>query len=56
MKIGSDNISKIYLGSEEIGKIYLGNEIIYEASTGPIYNINIVRKEINKYEPIFSYR
>lgn len=30
-KIGSNDISKIYLGSEEIGKIYLGSEIVYEA-------------------------
>lgn len=33
MKIGSDDISKIYLGSEEISKIYLGSNIVYEASS-----------------------
>lgn len=30
-KIGSNDISKIYLGSEEISKIYLGSEVIYNA-------------------------
>ena len=33
MKIGSNDISKIYLGSEEISKIYLGSNIVYEASS-----------------------
>lgn len=37
MKIGSDDISKIYLGSEEISKIYLGSELVYEASSTPQY-------------------
>lgn len=38
MKIGSNDISKIYLGTEEIGKIYLGSEVVYEASA-PVVDI-----------------
>lgn len=34
-KIGSNDISKIYLGSEEISKIYLGSEVVYEAEVTP---------------------
>lgn len=29
MKIGNDNISKIYLGTEEVQKIYLGDTLVY---------------------------
>lgn len=36
LKIGTSDISKIFLGTEEIDKIYLGSEIIYEA-TQPIH-------------------
>lgn len=33
-KIGSNDISKIYLGSEEISKIYLGDNVVYENQDG----------------------
>lgn len=45
-KIGSNDISKIYLGSEEISKIYLGSEVVYEAEvtppapTGPVFDLD----------------
>ena len=41
-KIGSSDISKIYLGTEEISKIYLGSELVYEASGGgvvPVFDL-----------------
>lgn len=33
MKIGANDIQKVYLGSQEISKIYLGNDAVYEASS-----------------------
>lgn len=50
-KIGSDDVSKIYLGSEEISKIYLGNEVVYEAQTPPANAISIVDNKLY-YSPI----
>lgn len=35
MKIGTNDISKIYLGSAEIEKIYLGTEDVYESGDTP---------------------
>ena len=34
-KIGSSDISKIYLGTQEVQKIYLGSELVYEAEITP---------------------
>lgn len=35
IKLGTDNIGKIYLGETEIGKVYLGEDLIYEVGGGP---------------------
>ena len=35
IKLGSDNIGKIYLGDSKIGKAYLGSDLVYQSSGTP---------------------
>lgn len=35
LKLGSNNIGKIYLGSNKIGKAYLGSNLVYQTGGGP---------------------
>ena len=33
MKIGTDEITKLYLGSDEVSKVYLGSDEIYSGGS-----------------------
>jgi hypothetical protein len=33
MKIGTDEITKLYLGSDEVSKVYLGSDEIYDGGS-----------------------
>lgn len=35
MKIGSEDISKLYIGSSEVTKVYLGSTLVYSGGTTP---------------------
>lgn len=41
IKLGNDNISKIYLGSQEVDKMYLGTDLFYEKPASlPAISVN----------------
>lgn len=35
IKLGSNNIGKVYFGSNAIGKVYLGNNLVFQSGSGP---------------------
>ena len=48
-KVGSNDISKVYLGSEEISKIYLGTSTIYEKQVTTTYYIPQLTSDNSTY-------
>ena len=40
LKLGTNNIGKVYAGTEAIGKIYIGTELVYNDAPDPVAIIN----------------
>jgi len=40
LKLGTNNIGKVYAGTEAIGKIYIGTELVYNDAPDPVATIN----------------
>lgn len=56
MKIGTNDISKIYLGSAEVEAIYLGTEQVYGGSEpAEPYNFKLIDNQGNEYVDVDYY-